>query len=183
MRYSRNCQSYAARRRVKTARRHWYVFLVQHDTFRMPVDRVRWKAAYFTRFSARQHGFSYDRADIVHFYKEYLHLMARWRSILSADRFIEVDYEHLIADQESVNRRIIEFCGLEWSDSCLDFHETNRPILTASAWQARQPIYKTSMKRWRRYEPWLGEFRELLSLDKSSVVAPERPDTVTSFRE
>jgi tetratricopeptide (TPR) repeat protein len=117
---------------------------------------------YFTRFSARLHEFSYDRDDIVSAFEGYRRVMAHWRSVLPADRFVDVDYEDLVADQESVSRRIVEFCGLEWSDSCLQFHQTERPILTASAWQARQPVYRTSLERWKRYEPWLGALRQLM---------------------
>jgi hypothetical protein len=57
---------------------------------------------------------------------------------------------------------MIEFCGLAWSDSCLETKPPGGPIRTASAWQARQPIYSTSVERWRNYEPWLGELRQLL---------------------
>jgi hypothetical protein len=60
-------------------------------------------------------------------------------------------------------RRIIEFCGLIWDPACLDFHKNDRQVSTPSLWQVRQPIYKSSMEKWRNYEPWLGEFAELLS--------------------
>ena len=74
---------------------------------------------------------------------------------------IEVDYEALVADPELHARRLIAASGLEWDDACLAPHRNERPIRTASVWQARQPIYRTSVERWRRYEPWLGELREL----------------------
>ena len=67
-----------------------------------------------------------------------------------------------MADPETVARRLVAFCGLEWDRTCLDFHKANRPIGTASAWQVRQPIYRGSVERWRNYEPWLGALRELL---------------------
>ena len=60
-------------------------------------------------------------------------------------------------------RRMIAFCGLEWDEACLSFHRTARQVRTASVWQARQPVYKTPVARWRRYEPWLGELRELVA--------------------
>ena len=65
-------------------------------------------------------------------------------------------YEQLIADQEAQTRRMLEFCDLEWDDRCLDFHLTDRPVLTASNWQVRQPIYAKSVGRWRHYRDWLG---------------------------
>ena len=74
---------------------------------------------------------------------------------------IEVDYETLVDDRESVVRRVIEFCGLDWNDSCLS-HEMNlRSVKTPSLWQVRQPIYKTSVQRWKRFEPWIPEFLTL----------------------
>jgi hypothetical protein len=56
---------------------------------------------------------------------------------------------------------LIAACGLDWNDACLAPHRNARRITTASVWQARQPIYRTSVERSRRYEPWLGELREL----------------------
>jgi hypothetical protein len=88
--------------------------------------------------------------------------MAHWRQVLPPDRLIDVDYEVLVADPEPQARRLIAACGLAWNDACLAPHRNTRTIKTASLWQARQPVYKTSVERWRRYEPWLGEFRELL---------------------
>jgi hypothetical protein len=87
--------------------------------------------------------------------------MAHWRQTLPPDRFIEVDYEALVADPEPHARRLVAACGLEWSEACLAPNRNPRRIETASVWQARQPIYRTSVERWRRYEPWLGELREL----------------------
>jgi tetratricopeptide (TPR) repeat protein len=126
---------------------------------RSPIDTAL--SIYLTRLVGAHH-FAYDRGDIVYYYREYLRLMEHWRATLPADRFIEIDYEDLITDQEAVTRRLIAFCGLEWDAACLDFHKTARPIVTASAWQARQPVYRSSTERWRNYEPWLGELRALL---------------------
>jgi tetratricopeptide (TPR) repeat protein len=126
---------------------------------RNPVDTAL--SLYFTRFAAG-HDFAYRRSDIVDFYQAYRRQMDHWRAVLPADRLIEIDYERLVADPESVSRDLVTFCGLDWDEACLASHETDRPIATASAWQARQPIYDTSADRWRHYEPWLGEFRALL---------------------
>jgi tetratricopeptide (TPR) repeat protein len=125
---------------------------------RDPLDTAL--SIYLTRF-AGIHGFANDRAAIVAYSREYARLMAHWRAVLPTDRFIEIDYEALVAEPESVSRRLIEFCGLDWDPACLDFHNTDRPIATASAWQARQPIFQTSVERWRHYEPWLGELSDL----------------------
>jgi tetratricopeptide (TPR) repeat protein len=105
--------------------------------------------------------FAASRGDLVFFYRQYQRMMAHWREVLPPDRFIEVDYEALVADPEPGIRRLVAACGLPWDDACLAHHDNPHPISTASMWQARQPIYRTSVEKWRRYEPWLGELREL----------------------
>jgi tetratricopeptide (TPR) repeat protein len=106
--------------------------------------------------------FAYDRANIVFAYEQYLRLMEHWRSVLPAERFLEVVYEELVADRETATRRMVEFCGLEWDDACLHHERNDRSVITPSLWQVRQPVYSSSVERWRRYEPWLGEFAALL---------------------
>ena len=101
------------------------------------------------------------RGDIVFYIRQYQRLMAHWRNVLPVDRFIEVEYEKLVADPEPQTRSLIAACGLAWSEACLAPQLNTRRIETASLWQARQPIYRSSVERWRRYEPWLGELREL----------------------
>ncbi len=105
--------------------------------------------------------FAHDRGTIVFFYKQYLRLMEHWRRVLPSDRFLEVDYEDLVENPEPVTRRMIAFCGLEWNEACLKPEQNPRAVATPSTWQVRQPMYKISIGRWRDYEPWLGEFREL----------------------
>jgi hypothetical protein len=90
------------------------------------------------------------------------HYQHHWRAVLPRESFLEVDYEDLIADREAVTRHLIAFSGLDWHDACLSPERNERTVRTASLWQARQPVYSTSVARWRRYEPWLGELRELL---------------------
>ena len=88
--------------------------------------------------------------------------MEYWRRVLPADRFAEVEYEKLVSDREAETRRLIAFCGLDCDDACLQPQRNERAVKTASVWQARQPVYTGSVERWRRFEPWLGELRELL---------------------
>lgn len=78
-------------------------------------------------------------------------LMEHWRRVLPAGVVLEVRYEEVVADVEGQARQIIAYCGLEWDDACLDFYKTQRPIRTASATQVRQPIYRTSIGRWKSY--------------------------------
>ena len=101
-------------------------------------------------------------AKLVAYFRSYQRLTDHWRSVLPADRFIEVEYEELTREPEPVIRRIIAACGLPWHDACLHPERNPRSVKTPSKWQTRQPIYRHSVARWRRYEPWLGSLRALL---------------------
>jgi tetratricopeptide (TPR) repeat protein len=109
-------------------------------------------------------------AELVAYFRSYQRLIDHWRSVLPRDRFIEVDYEDLTRAPEPVIRRIIASCGLAWHDECLRPECNPRAVNTPSKWQARQPIYRTSVARWRRYEPWLGPLRALVD-DQSELDA------------
>jgi tetratricopeptide (TPR) repeat protein len=100
--------------------------------------------------------------ELVMYFRCYQRLIDHWRSLLPADRFIEVDYEELTRAPEPAIRRIIAGCGLAWNDACLRPESNPRAVRTPSKWQARQPIYRNSVARWRRYEPWLGSLRALV---------------------
>ncbi|MGB7600864.1 MAG: sulfotransferase [Candidatus Sulfotelmatobacter sp.] len=102
--------------------------------------------------------------ELVAYFRDYLRLIDHWRCVLQADRFIEVDYEDLTRTPEPVIRRIIAACGLPWNDACLRPESNARAVKTPSKWQTRQPIYRTSVARWRRYEPWLGPLRALVDV-------------------
>jgi hypothetical protein len=101
-------------------------------------------------------------AELVAYFRSYQRLVDHWRRVLPADRFIEVDYEDLTSAPEPAIRRIIGACGLAWRDECLRPESNTRAVKTPSKWQTRQPIYCTSVARWRRYEPWLGALRALV---------------------
>jgi tetratricopeptide (TPR) repeat protein len=106
--------------------------------------------------------------ELVEYFRCYERLVEHWRSVLPADRFLEVDYEGLTSDPEPVIRKMIAACGLAWHDACLRPESNTRAVKTPSKWQTRQPIYRTSVARWRRYEPWLGPLRALA--DSSSNI-------------
>jgi tetratricopeptide (TPR) repeat protein len=106
--------------------------------------------------------------ELVAYFHSYQRLMDHWRSVLPADRLIEVDYEELTRAPEPIIRRIIAACGLTWNDACLRPESNPRAVRTPSKWQTRQPIYRTSVARWRRYEPWLGPLRVLVDHDSGS---------------
>ena len=118
-------------------------------TMRSPIDTC---VACFTRLFSDGQEFSYDLAELGRFYRRYDGLMAHWRSVLPPGAMLDVAYEDVVDDLEMQARRLIEFCGLPWDAACLAFHQTNRPVFTASNVQVRQPLYRTSLARWRRYE-------------------------------
>jgi Tfp pilus assembly protein PilF len=105
---------------------------------------------------------TYDLFELGRYYADYARLMAHWRKVLPAGAFLDVQYEDIVADQETQARRLIEYCGLEWNDACLDFHKNKRAVRTASVAQVRQPIYKSSVERWRPYEKFLGPLFDAL---------------------
>lgn len=125
-------------------------------TKRHPLDNCL--SAYFNKFQTGQQ-FSYDLTYLGKYYREYARLMEHWRKVLPQP-FLEVQYEELVENQESMSRRIVEFCGLPWDDRCLEFHKNERPIRTASSWQVRQPMYSSSVDRWR---PYVKELQPLVA--------------------
>ena len=92
-----------------------------------------------------------DRALIAARFRDYQRLMDHWRDVLPAP-ILEVSYEETVTDLETVARRLVAWCGLEWEPGCLEFHHGKRAVRTASAVQVRQPLYTTSVGRWRHYE-------------------------------
>jgi tetratricopeptide (TPR) repeat protein len=107
------------------------------------------------QFAHGQHH-SYDLSELGQYYRQYHQLMSHWRRILPSDCFLDIQYESIVEDIENEARRLIQYCGLSWSDDCLDFHRHARPIKTASLVQVRQPIYRTSLASWQHYESQLA---------------------------
>ncbi|MGO9673255.1 MAG: tetratricopeptide repeat-containing sulfotransferase family protein [Methylocella sp.] len=113
--------------------------------------------------------------ELVAYFRSYRRLTDHWRRVLPPDRLIEVDYEDLTRAPEPAIRRIIACCGLAWDDACLRPERNPRAVKTPSKWQTRQPIYRNSVERWRRYEPWLGPLRALLDGVSESDAAGRGP--------
>ncbi len=100
---------------------------------------------------------------MAHRFGQYLRLMDHWRTVLPAP-IHEVDYEETVDDLEVVARRLIAGCGLDWEPACLEFHQTERPVKTASFAQVRQPVYKKSLARWKNYEHELPDLFSALAV-------------------
>jgi tetratricopeptide (TPR) repeat protein len=96
-----------------------------------------------------------DQVHLASRFRQYQRLMEHWRTVLPAP-LLEVDYEETVADLEGAARRLVAWCGLVWEPECLEFHRAQRPVRTASAVQVRQPVFRTSVGRWRHYEQALA---------------------------
>jgi hypothetical protein len=127
---------------------------------RDPVDTCL--SCYSKLFQGEQN-FSYDLRELGHFHREYQRLMEHWRTVVPTEMMLEVDYEAVVENGESEARRMIEFLGLDWNSACLSFHRTERPIRTASVNQVRQPIYRSSVGRWRKHAAHLGPLLDALN--------------------
>lgn len=125
---------------------------------RDPIDTCL--SIYATDFSG-QHNYAHDLEDLADYYEHYRTLMAHWRNVIPANRFMDVDYEKLVENPEPVLQNLIAFCGLACGDGEIEHSAPERAIRTASKWQVRQPVYRTSVGRWRQYEPFLGPLMKL----------------------
>lgn len=117
---------------------------------------------FMTRFpSMEQMGFSYDLDTLGKYYKGYQRLMKHRHDVLPGQIY-DVEYEKMVEDPNTVSRGIMQHIGLDWEEGCHEFHKNEGSVQTSSAWQVRQPIYKTSVERWRRYEKHLGPLQDAL---------------------
>jgi tetratricopeptide (TPR) repeat protein len=127
--------------------------------------------ALFKQHFARGQGFSYDLGDIARYYTDYVSLMAHFDAVLPG-RMHRVLYEQLIDDFESEVRRLLDYCGLPFEESCLRFYENARPVRTASSEQVRLPIFTDSLDQWRHYQAWLEPLQSALAPVLSDYPAP-----------
>jgi tetratricopeptide (TPR) repeat protein len=122
-------------------------------SIRDPVDTC---VSCFSKLFSSGQKHTYDLAELGRYYSRYEALMAHWHRVLPPGRILDVRYEDVVADLEGQARHIVAHCGLDWDPRCLAFHQTERPVRTASATQVRQPIYNSAIGRWRVHEPVLG---------------------------
>ncbi|EKV32147.1 hypothetical protein C882_3211 [Caenispirillum salinarum AK4] len=129
---------------------------------RDPVDTSL--SIYFQNFGGA-HEYGYDLASIGHFHRQVDRLMAHWKSVVPTP-VLDVDYEAVVADHEGQGRRMIQHLGLDWDDAMAAFYANKRVVNTASVWQVRQPIYKGSVERWRKYEAHIGPLLDALGMTR-----------------
>ena len=106
--------------------------------------------------------FSYDLKELAGYYRLYRRIMRHWHEVLPADFILDVQYEEMVGDPEAQIRRLLDFCGLPFEEACMNFHEVKRTVKTASVLQVRQPMYKTSVARWKKYGDRLRPLIEAL---------------------
>jgi len=104
---------------------------------------------------------SFEMTELGQYYLDYQRLMSHWQALFPGEIFT-VQYEDLVTDQEAVSRQLVDYIGLDWDERCLDFHNNERAVMTASNIQVRQPMYKDSINRWQRYEKHLQPLIEML---------------------
>jgi tetratricopeptide (TPR) repeat protein len=115
----------------------------------------------FTQLFAKGQHFTYGLSNIGHYYRTYVDIMDHWDRVLPG-KVLRVQYEEMVSDTENQVRGMLDHCGLEFEESCLQFHKTERAVRTASSEQVRQPIYSGALEHWRNFEPHLGELKEAL---------------------
>ena len=128
------------------------------DARRHPLDTC---VGNYRQLYAQGKNFSYDLYELAQYYLQYWRLMQHWNDQLPG-QVLCVNYEELIANTEQEISRLLSFCGLPWEDDCLNFHQTQRGITSASSEQVRQPIYTSAIGFWKNYERNLDELVELL---------------------
>ncbi len=135
-------------------------------TVRDPLDTC---VSCYSKLFASGQNFAYEMGELGRHYNRYRQLMDHWRSVLPPGVMLEVSYEDVVNDVEGQARRLIEYCGLQWDDGCVSFHKTSRSVKTASAVQVRQPLFRSSLQRWRKYEPFIGPLLQALAIDPPSA--------------
>ncbi len=128
-------------------------------------DRVNTCLSCYSKLFAAPHAYSYDLGALGRYWQAYDRLMTHWRTVLAEGVMLEVEYEEVVADFPAAARRIVAHCGLDWDEACLDFHRTVRPVRTASVVQVRQPIYRSSVGKWRPDAATLRPLLEGLGLE------------------
>jgi tetratricopeptide (TPR) repeat protein len=138
---------------------------------RNPVDTC---LSGYSLLFAEDQPFSYDLGEIGRYYKAYDTLMEHWRSVLPPGGLLDVQYEDLVGDLEGQARRLVAHCGLDWDERCLAFHETKRPVNTASFVQVRKSVYTSSVGRSRFYGQRLKPLMDALGIDDPTVSKAEQ---------
>ena len=140
------------------------------NTVRDPVDNCL--SIHFLHLDHSM-AYAFDLMDTAHYYREYRRLMAHWKTLFPDDIF-DFDYDNFVRQPRDTTEKLLAFCGLEWDDACLSFHEAKNIVKTESIWQVRTPLYQRSSGRWQHYRKHVEELRAYLSeLDREPSAGPE----------
>ena len=127
---------------------------------RNPIDTC---LSCYTKLFTEGQLYSYELTELGQYYQCYERIMNHWRRILPSDAWLDIEYEAMVNSLETEAQRLIEFCDLAWEPACLTFYQSKRQVRTASFVQVRQPIYTSSVERWRRYEQELAPLIKVLN--------------------
>jgi len=115
----------------------------------------------FKQLFAEGQEFTYSLEDLGHYYRDYVHLMDFWQQAFPGEILL-MEYEQVVEDFEPQVRRLLDFCGLPFEESCLNFYDNNRAVRTASSEQVRQPIYRSGLEQWRNFDELLEPLKQAL---------------------
>ena len=129
---------------------------------RHPADTVlsNYRQLFATTYS--YYNYAYDLETTARYFAQFNRLVDHFQDVLPNTRFATVEYESVVSGIERETRRLLEFCGLDFEQACVDFHTNQAPVATASSAQVRQPLYSSAMARWRRYRPGLDAMLDIL---------------------
>jgi Sulfotransferase family len=130
-------------------------------TRRNPIDTC---LSAFTKLFKDDMPYSYDLGELGRYCRKHNEMMNHWREVIPPSALKVVNYEEVVDDLPKIAREVVEFLGLPWNDACLNFHESSRPVKTASVIQVRKPVYASSVDRWRRHESELQPLLEALAI-------------------
>ena len=109
--------------------------------------------------------FAYDQKELASYYTKYQDLMQHWKKIYP-NQIHDLCYEHLVENKEQETRRLLDYCGLDWDENCLQHHKNKSNVKTLSTSQARQPVYRTSIEVWKQHKEFLNDLYSILMMVK-----------------
>lgn len=140
-------------------------------TERNPMDNC---LSIFKKKFGKGNGYAYSLKELGEYYNSYKDITEEWKALINNDLFT-LNYEKLVSSQRGITSSLLKFCNLDWEESCVQFHKTNRNNKTASSVQVRQPLYKSSVKLWKNYEQELRPLiNTLVNYESPSVLKSEK---------
>jgi hypothetical protein len=121
----------------------------------------------YRQFFAESFPFSYDLETIGQYYNDYIALMDHWHAVLPG-QILTISYEGLVSDFPATVKAVLDYCGLDFEDACLDFHLNKRAVATPSSEQVRQPLYSDAVEHWKNYEAHLGPLAQTIENEAAS---------------